>query len=76
MAGVDELFARAVAAQRESDFVAAERDYREILALEPHHATSLSNLGVILGSRGDFPQAMYAAHFLRPCIIVLQHTKP
>lgn len=61
MAGVDELFPRAVAAQREGDFVAAERDYRQILALDPKHALSLSNLGVILGRRGDLAEAVTAA---------------
>jgi predicted O-linked N-acetylglucosamine transferase (SPINDLY family) len=61
VAGVDELFPRAVAAQREGDFVAAERDYRQILALDPHHAISLSNLGVILGRRGELTEAVIVA---------------
>jgi len=61
VAGVDELFPRAIAAQREGDFVAAERDYRQILALDPNHAISLSNLGVILGRRGELAEAVVAA---------------
>jgi predicted O-linked N-acetylglucosamine transferase (SPINDLY family) len=58
---VDDLFSRAVAAQREGDFAAAERDYRQILALDPRHSVSLSNLGVILGRRGELAEAVAVA---------------
>ncbi len=61
MAGVDELFPRAVASQRKGDLVAAEREYREILSVNPQHALSLSNLGVILGRRGELVEAINAA---------------
>jgi protein O-GlcNAc transferase len=61
VAGVDELFSRAVAAQRDGDLIAAERDYRQILAINPQHALALSNLGVILGRRGELAEAMASA---------------
>ncbi len=61
MAGVEELFPRALAAQRNGDLALAERDYREILALEPNHAVTLSNLSVILGRRGELAEALASA---------------
>jgi len=61
VAGVDELFSRAVEAQRKGDFATAESDYRQILAIDPRHALSLSNLGVILGRRGELAEAVIVA---------------
>ncbi len=57
MAEVEELFAKAVAAQRAGELEAAEQHYRDILATEPHHSGSLTNLGVLLVSRQQLDEA-------------------
>ena len=67
MAGVDELFNRAVNAQRDGDLISAERDYRQLLEIEPQHAIALSNLGVILGRRGALGDAVATAEKATEC---------
>lgn len=46
-------FATAVAQHRAGAFAEAERSYRTILSLDPSHADSLHNLGLIALQRGD-----------------------
>lgn len=63
MSSVEELFGRAVAAHCSGDLIAAERDYRAVLAQAPDHAPSLTNLGALLAGWGRLDEAeqCYAA---------------
>ena len=48
MPGVAELFERAMRAHHGGDLETAEEKYRSILASNPDHAPTLSNLGMLL----------------------------
>lgn len=63
MSGVAELFERAVRAHHGGDLESAEEKYRSILATDPDHAPTLTNLGVLLARHGQLDEAvrMYAA---------------
>jgi tetratricopeptide (TPR) repeat protein len=48
----------AVAAHRGGRLDDAEKLYRIVLQLQPNHADACALLGVVVGARGDFPQAV------------------
>jgi len=54
----DALMPRAVAAHQRGDHVAAERDYRAVLAAAPDHADATHFLGLLLHQRGQSGQAL------------------
>lgn len=63
MSPTDDLFAQAVTRHQAGDTASAERLYRQVLAIDPRHAGSTSNLGVILAKSGNLKEAarLYAA---------------
>jgi len=63
MSSVAELFERAVQAHQGGDLETAEAKYRTILATNPNHAPTLTNLGVLLARHGQLEEAvrMYVA---------------
>ena len=62
MPTVDEAFADAVNRHQAGDLEAAERMYRELLAVTPAHPGCLSNLGVLVARRGDLEEAAHLYH--------------
>lgn len=63
MSSVADLFERAVQAHHGGDLESAEAKYRTILATNPDHAPTLTNLGVLLARHGQLEEAvrMYTA---------------
>jgi len=57
MADEGETLAQALEAHRRGDLFAAEKRYRDVLALAPDHADALALLGVVLSSVGKAAQA-------------------
>lgn len=53
-----QLFADAVSAHRAGDGEAARKLYDSVLALAPHDADALNNLGVLLSARTEFSRAL------------------
>ncbi len=53
-----DIFAAAVANHRAGAFAAAERQYRHILAIDPHHAETHSRIGAVLMAQGQTRQAV------------------
>lgn len=57
-AAVEQHFAAAQAAQQRSDYLAAEREYRAVLALRPDFAEVHMNLGLLYQMEGRISQAV------------------
>src|ERR1700722_10329091 len=64
---VADRFAAAVAQHQTGAFAEAERSYRSILSLDPNHADSVHNLGLLALQRGD---AVSAADLIGKAIAI------
>src|ERR1700722_9572721 len=54
----NKLFTTALAHYKSGQLLEAEAAYRQVLANDPHHADSLHMLGIILGERGQYEEAI------------------
>jgi len=63
VADTEKLFEAALAAHRGGDLVTAERFYRQILDMAPHHPGAWHFLGVIALAKGDLREACQAIEY-------------
>ena len=57
-ASADARLAEAIAAHRAGQMAEAEKLYRAVLEIDPAHADACALLGVVVGARGDFAEAI------------------
>jgi len=65
-----QLFAEAVALQRQNKYADATRAYKRVLLIKPDHAEANNNLGIVLLAQGKASEA--SAHFARALTLMPQ----
>ena len=65
-----QLFAEAIALQRQNKFADAARAYKRVLLIKPDHAEANNNLGIVLLGQGKASEA--SAHFARALTLMPQ----
>jgi len=65
-----QLFAEAIALQRQNKFADATRAYKRVLLIKPDHAEANNNLGIVLLAQGKASEA--SAHFARALTLMPQ----